>query len=233
MSIIKKIHAIPNFVKILLLVDLLLIALFLIDHSFGSPFDFLEDFLDVDDENNLPAWYSSMQLFLVSLTMGIFCAAKINRKEKSTWILLIFPITFLLMSLDEIAMIHEELGEVSDFLLEGGRRRNTPFRVTGIWMFLLGIPFFIAMLSLILVQLRKYIMDFPNITRKFVLGLSVYVFSAAGIEIFSNYYRRGSPYLIQVCAEEFGEMLGITILLWATLDLLKAHKIKIDLNRKE
>ncbi|MBC8399916.1 MAG: hypothetical protein H8E14_00355 [Candidatus Marinimicrobia bacterium] len=43
---------------------------------------------------------------------------------KKFWMLYSLIFFFLLLSLDEIAMIHEYLGELSDNLLAGGSRRH-------------------------------------------------------------------------------------------------------------
>lgn len=209
----------PKIIGLFFICDVLIIIMYLGNHFINYPFDWFSDFIDIDNENNLPAWYSAIQLFILSIFLGIFAIDFSDSKNQLTRLVWFVPLLFLFMSLDEIAMIHETLGEYSDFLLAGGSRRNTPFRVTGIWMFLFGIPVFILLTAMIFYLKQKF-NNIPGVIKKYYLGLIVYVGSAAGIEIFSNFYRSGSAYLTQVCIEEFGEMLGVTILLWATLELL-------------
>ncbi len=219
-----KPRGLPKIIGILFIADILLILLYLGNHFIDYPFDWFTEFVDLDNENNLPAWYSAIQLFFLSICLGVFAfdiSDNPGWKVKLIWLM---PLLFLFMSLDEIAMIHETLGEITDYLLAGGSRRNTPFRVTGIWMFLFGIPFFILMSGAIL-MLKGKISNINGVVSKYFIGLIVFVVSAAGTEIFSNFYRRGPGYLAQVCLEELGEMLGITILLWATLELLHSQGI--------
>jgi len=47
------------------------------------------------------------------------------------------------MSVDEIVMLHENFGTLSDFLLSGGNRDDTIFHDIGLWMFLIGTAFLI------------------------------------------------------------------------------------------
>lgn len=133
------------------------------------------------------------------------------------------------MSIDEIAEIHERLGEMSDALLAGGTREGTIFAHTGIWMFLIGIPALMGLLLLIRL-LHDYFSDTPGVTTKFIIGSVVLVGGAAGIEIISNFVRWASyAYSFQSLAEEFFEMLGVTIMLWAAVDLLQAHGFEVKL----
>ena len=217
-----KQNGIPKLIQILLICDIILVLLYLGNHFVDYPFSWFTEFIDLDNENNLPAWYSSIQIFLLAITSGMYLRNLSGKEQKLNKLAWIVPLIFVVMSLDEIAMIHEEFGEMTDFLLAGGTRRNTVFRVTGIWMFIVGIPFFALMLGIIL-HLKSRIGNIPGGINKFILGLVVYVVSAVGIEILSNYFRRGAGYLTQVILEEFGEMLGVTIVLWGIIELLNTQ----------
>jgi hypothetical protein len=55
---------------------------------------------------------------------------------------------------------------------------------------------------------------------------------ALGIETLRNFVVRGSgAYAAEVVAEELLEMLGVTILLWGCLDLLRAYGIRLEAGR--
>jgi hypothetical protein len=58
-------------------------------------------------DTNIPTWYSSFALFLSSILLAIIATAKKRNKDRYTlhWFFL-FGI-FLLLSIDEVAMIHE------------------------------------------------------------------------------------------------------------------------------
>lgn len=207
-------------------VDLVLPILYL--GSFALPDGFLRDFFDLDAEKNLPTWYSSIQLFLVGFLFLVLTDKFFKSKSEGAWAFVALALTFLALSLDEFAGIHEYIGVVSDVLLPGGDRRNTVFAETGIWMFLIAIPFLVFMLYMVAV-LRRYINDI-KIIRKYTVGLVVFVISAAGIEMLSNFAHAGAE-VLQIVAEECGEMLGVTVILWATYDLLAEHNVHIFTRR--
>lgn len=218
---------IPKFILFFFAFDLALIFLYLIDWSMGQPFWKLTTFVDIDGESNLPAWYSSIQLLVISIFFFVFAREKFDGRDKGTWFLPVLPLVFVAMSLDEIAQIHEWLGLKSDVLLTGGSRVNTPFHLTGIWMFLFGIPFFVLMLSLFYF-LRRFIRERKGILKKYMVGLFIFFGSAAGIEALSNFVsNQGMAYMIMQCLEELGEMAGATFILWATYDLLLSYDIAI------
>ena len=127
-----------------------ILALLAIDIGFGVAYlliyvaaqpTFLTPLLNLDVESNLPTWYSSIQWFCVAGLLAIFAIRNFSFSQKRSWPLLALPVVFLGLSLDEVAMIHERIGIRSDAFLPGGSRANTLFIKTGIWMFLLGVPF--------------------------------------------------------------------------------------------
>jgi hypothetical protein len=64
--------------------------------------------------------------------------------------------------------------------------------------------------------------------RLYLVGFFVYAASALGIEILANVVSPGGvASVIQVVCEELGEMLGVTLLVWATLDLLASYDIHV------
>jgi len=218
----------PKFIGFFFLFDLALLFLYLINWRLGQPFPFLTEFVNLGGERNLPTWYSSMQLLLVSSMLAILLSRKFNKNNMESWALLILCLIFAILSLDEIAMIHEWLGYESDVLLPGGSRENTPFSRTGIWMFLIGIPFFVFLISLIFC-LKRYLKKGSHITNKYFIGLIIFLGSATGIEIISNFVsKRGITHVIQISCEELGEMVGVTIILWATYELLVSYNISLD-----
>ena len=139
---------------------------------------------------------------------------------KTYWLL---ALVFIGLSLDEYAGVHEQLGLITDALLPGGDREETVFQRTGIWMFLLGIQFTIFMV--VIVRTLHQHFAGRGFTRLFLIGLAVFI----GIEILAN-FTVGRPMIwaiLQVAAEEFGEMVGATIMFWATLRLLGSYGVTL------
>lgn len=200
--------------------DLAVALLYLLNWELHQPFHKLNLLLDLDGEASLPARYSSVQMFLVACFLAIFAYTKFDRKNKASWVLSLWPLVFLALSLDEIVQIHEWLGSKSDIFLPGGTRARTIFSTTGIWMFLLGIPFLVFMLGLIY-SLKKYLGGKLPVVVKLLAGLLIFVGSATGIETISNFVQPASAgHIIQIFCEELGEMIGGTFFLWAADELL-------------
>lgn len=220
--------AIPRIVGFFFLADLALVLLHLADWGLGHPSGKLKRMVDLGGEGNLPTWYSSMQLFLVALLLAVFVSKRFARTEPATWLLPVLPLVFALLSLDEVAQIHEWLGRRSDRVLLPAGREESFLPETGTWIFVIGVPFFILM-SVIFFRLRRYLGCGRRVVPRFVLALCLYVGSAAGIEMLSNFFRSDPGFqLLQVCLEELGEMVAVTIFLWASLDLLCGHGHRLD-----
>jgi hypothetical protein len=200
--------------------DLVVVLLYLANWAIHEPSSKLTRLVDLGGEANLPTWYSSIQLFLVAVFLAVFAQAKFDWKNKSSWALLPWPFLFLGMSFDEVATIHEWLGSRSDALLPGGTRSQSLFKETGIWMFVLGVPFLLLMFGLIY-GLKTYLKGRSHVIKRFVIGLIIFAGAALGIEVISNFVPKGgAARILQVSCEELGEMVGATFFLWAAYDLL-------------
>jgi len=191
----------------------------------------LTPLLDLDGEANLPAWYASVQWFCVAGLLAIFSIRNFSFSQKRSWLLLALPLLFLGFSIDEVAMIHEEIGVLSDRFLPGGSRKNTPFIKTGIWMFLVGVPF-AAFVAGLMISIRTYFRRTPGALVKVCLGMAVTLVGAVGIETLSNFATPGSAYaMLSVLTEEVCELLGGTIILWGSCELLAEHRFEIKIDR--
>jgi hypothetical protein len=216
----------PLFIKYFVMADFALAFIYLFNiWVLGKPFRFLTRMIDLDGESNLPSWYSSVQLFLVAILWSVFTYEKFKREEKRSWVLLFIPALFFMFSFDEIAQIHEWIGWNSDILLPSGSRSETLFSKTGIWMFLM-LPPLLVLVFLLALNLRRFL-DMPrNISCMLAVGFFIFIGSATGTEILSNLFiGDGMASSLQIALEEPGEMLGVTIMLWATGDLLDTNQI--------
>ena len=209
----------PPLILFLFGADLAFGLLYLVNAGLHWPFPEIMPMLNLDGEANLPTWYSSMQLLIVAGLLALFALNRVKKKDRQSWSLLLWPLIFVFLAMDEIVGLHEWLGMVSDALLPGGSRRNTLLAYTGVWMFLLGIPFLLLMFTL-LASLKKYLREQPAVSKKLLWGLIVFIGAACGIEIFSNFVSHtGKFYVLEVFSEELGEMLGETLLVWAAFEL--------------
>ncbi len=217
----------PAFVRLLLVADVAMVALYVLDSALGRPYWTITRLVDLDGEANLPTWYSSGQLLVLGLLLGVFSIANDRRTAVRSFPLLALSALCLALSLDEVAQIHEWLGKRSDALLESGTRVGSPVPRTGIWMFLLGPPF-VLVVALLWRAFSTFLRGRERVRRLYLVGFFTYVASALGIEILANAVRPGGlASMLQVVCEEFGEMLGVTLLVWATIELMRSHGIGI------
>ena len=118
----------------------------------------------------------------------------------------------LLLSLDEVAQIHEWLGKRGDALFATATRQGSPLPRTGIWMFLLGPPFLVVV-ALLWRAFARSLQGRDHVARLYRLGFLVFAGSALGIEIFANLVSPGGlAAVVQVCCEEVGELVGVTLM---------------------
>lgn len=221
-EIIKKM---PRGIAALFLADIALCIAYIIDVAMDSPCAELSRLLDLNGESSVASWYSSMQLFCVCIVSGIFSHQNFKKNRKSC-LLVCLPILFLLMSIDESVQIHEWLALKSDVLLSEGGRIGTSFRNTGIWMFVIGIPFLIIFL-LFACSLRQFFSHNLSSLLKLVAGMIIMLIGALGFETISNFVG-GTFWHIEVCFEEGLEMVGVTVMLWAIYDVTAEYLPGLD-----
>jgi hypothetical protein len=135
------------------------------------------------------------------------------------WLLLALPLIFLAFSLDEVAQIHEAVGKCSDALFIGDRAQSM-FSRTGIWMFVIGLPFAALLVTLILLT-RDFFSHAPGALVKAMIGIGILFVGAMGIELLRNWVAPDTAFdVMQAFLEEFCEMTGSTIVLWGSYELL-------------
>jgi hypothetical protein len=129
--------------------------------------------------------------------------------------------------MDEAAGLHERIGRWSEALIGGRETMILP--KTGIWMFLFGIPFVIAIVAS-LRKLNSVLAESKGAARRFAAGFVVLLTGAVGLEILSNFVDPGTfVAMLQVATEELVEMIGGSILLWAGYTLIRTHSSTADI----
>ena len=173
---------------------------------------------DLNGEANFPAWYSSLQLAATSAVL-FFCALAARRGAVlSSRLLVAGALTFLFLSADECVGIHEAFTGLTNHL---GIDSLLIFGM-GSWIYLYaGLGLFLLVLCF---------KDLPalwgfsrTIFSIFALGAICFVVGAVGVEI-AGYYliATDAPHSmrqIAVALEEFMEMSGVSIFLYAALCL--------------
>jgi hypothetical protein len=227
----KKIERPPLFILILVAIELCLCFVYLFNYFVGQPFHAITALIDLDGEVSVGTWFSSMQLFLIALFFGIFAGFRFEWKKISSWLLLGLPLAFLFLSIDEAAMVHERIGYVADRFLKNGSRKGTMFHHTGCWIVLYGIMFFMFM-TFLLVAIKKHFTGKMKSLIKLACGVVIFLGGAVGVEFLDNYTCKDATlHVLEVCLEEFLEMLGATIICWSAWELASDHIKWVDLKK--
>ncbi len=159
----------------------------------------LRQIFDVDEEQTLPTWFSAFLLFIVSAFLW-FCARR-ERTSADRWVVYwyILSVGFLLMSVDEVAGIHETLNSVieSHWAVGGG--------ILALVIGLCFVPFLLRL---------------PRRTAlQFVVAGVVYISGAVGIEILGQPMDADTlAYNLLTLVEEGLEMFGVILFLHGLLD---------------
>jgi hypothetical protein len=192
---------------------------------------------DVNNENNIPAWYATITLLLCSLLLWLISSIKSHRKDQYSRYWKGLSIIFLLLSLDEAASFHELL---------------IPFgptvKASGFLFFIWVIPGMIFALSVGLIYF-KFLMTLPAKTRYlFVAAGVIYISGCVGLEMIGGYYfdvhiretvdahASGLPALSMamiLATEEFLEMLGILVFIYALMSYINLNLKEIQVSFSE
>ncbi|MEM8808848.1 MAG: hypothetical protein AAGF01_22750 [Cyanobacteria bacterium P01_G01_bin.38] len=218
---ILGIKRIPQIISISLLLDMVLCLTYVITHLAMSSYFEDTEIWDLDLESSIASWYSTLKFLSIFWVATLFSRNQFSQGQKSLSVI-VLPTIFLLMAIDECFQIHEWIGKHSDVLLPTGNRADTPFQETGIWMFLVGIPF-LAFFLLWIYWLRKKLVDHRSSITMLVIGVTVLLTGALGFEIISNFLE-GSLWRAGVALEEGCEMVGATIVLWAVCNMHKQKR---------
>ncbi len=210
---------------------------------------------DVGEERSIPAWFESLQFLLCSLLLAVVAVAKKQRGDRYSVHWSVLSIILLLLSLDEVASIHEAIGQQSERVLHNTMGFTPSGAITFYWV----VPGAAFTLVVVLAYLR-FLTQLPQTTRRlFLFAGALFVLGALGIEMLSAQVLsssegivnwvvssgimvdRGSasaiPRLIvglQTSIEEMFEMLGLTAFVYALLAYIRSYvedinaRVRID-----
>lgn len=160
----------------------------------------LRQLFDLDEENNIPTWYSSFLLANNAFFLLVFSSQK-ELDRRIYWKLL--AIGFLLLSLDEVAGMHETVNTAIE----------TNWAIFGIILIMIVGVFFVP-----------FLLSLPrNLSSLFVISGVVYFSGALIMELIGEDMDADSlTYIITVAIEEGMEMIGAWIFLFALMKEMKS-----------
>ena len=162
----------------------------------------LRQMFDVDEEENLPTWYSAFALLLTAAFLLLLALRK--RTEHDPWARywLGLAVAFCLLSLDEIAGLHETF--------------NSTFESS--WGLLGTVVAAVFGLAYV-----RFLRDLPASTRwRFLVAAFLYVGGAVAVEMATDWYADEDlldtlSYNLWTAVEEGLEMTGVLVFLHALL----------------
>ncbi len=173
---------------------------------------------NVNGEQNIPSLYSASALLLCSILLAIITYAKKVAGERYVLHWRALSIIFVYLSLDEFLSLHERSAKpVRDAL-----------HTSGFLQFAWVIPAAICVLICLLVFLR-FVTHLPAKTRRlFLIAGTIFVSGALGIEMVDGYYaslysQDNIIHKLLTTIEEFLEMIGIVIFIYALLSYISSH----------
>jgi hypothetical protein len=189
------------------------------------PWGPIEGLFDLDEEISIPTWFSTVQLFVIGVVLMLATVCNRQTLWLPNWLLLLGGAAFVLLSADEGAMIHERITSAlkrlgQDWLLFRGERGGwiLPYLVIGV-----------AGLLIVFRPLSKVVRRYPTESLIAVGGAVMIGVGAVGLEIVSYYFlpeqSGGMRYEVEVAVEEFMEMAGASMILYAVL--LLAGRISV------
>ena len=206
---------------------------------------------NVGEERNIPTWFESIQFLLCSMLLVVVTVAKKQRNDRYSLHWGVLSIILLLLSLDEVASIHEAIGQQSERLLH----YTTGFTPGGAIKFFWVVPGAIFVIIVLLAYLR-FLADLPRTTRRlFLFAGALFVLGALGIEMLTaqvvsssgsiaNWIESASGGMVgresasaiptilkglQTSVEEMFEMLGLTAFVYALLAYISSYVEDISL----
>ena len=170
--------------------------------------------VNLDGEANLPSWWSSVLLVCVALIAAALAWADEDRRRRPLWV--VAAIAFLLLSMDEIAGLHERLGEEVGNDDTGGR----------VWVLILGPVFLLAAVAL--VRLTRALSPTQRLLA--VGGVALYALALLTevVSVWSEGARGSVGVFVEENAEIFASNLIIVGLLGALLDRVSVSRLSLE-----
>jgi hypothetical protein len=211
---------VPWIVLPFLIGDVLMAALYVANVTVFPGFGLSRRLFHLGHENNIPTWFSTVQLFMVAIVIIALAIGMVRRREPRAGWLFAWVGLFLFLSLDEMAMVHERMPAAI---------KAAFFPVTGAWM-LVMVPILGLLVLGLAVVTRRYWRPHRDVTLMFAGGFALFAIAAGGVEVLTNYVTTPWQLHLQIFAEEVGEMVAVTILLWASIRLLDRHGLSLAVN---
>lgn len=179
---------------------------------YGQLLGYIDRF-DVNMEQSVPTWFSTLQLFLAGVVLTVIALRERAAKAKFAWAWAGLAAVFFLLSADESATLHEMLS-------------NSSF---GFW-----IKPMLGILAVFLLVYLRFFWSLPALTKKlFAFSFVLFVGGAMGMEhMYTFFYERGGEVYgkFSLLVEEGLEMVAIAVFIYAALEYLQNGAKELQVN---
>ncbi len=183
------------------------------------------EIFDVNLENNIPTFYSSISLLYCAVLLLIISFGEKLKNPEQVIYWRILSLGFLYLSIDEMASLHEWMG-----VLMMGQAK-----FSGVWHFAWMIPA-LFMILIIGITFLKFLFRLPVKTRALLLLSGfIYIGGAIGIEMISGIFIEEDAanklgYELLNLLEESMEMIGILFFVYTLNHYLSSIKVPIEIS---
>jgi hypothetical protein len=184
---------------------------------------FLTQQIDLKNEANLAAWYSSMILLLAGLVALLNSHSaprlpKLNWFYRNGWILM--ALVFIYLSVDEVSQVHENLATILDLRSQQSQGANY-YVGAGDW-----IPILLPVISIVVVGMIIFFSLF-FLSRKgpllmACLGLVCWMGAIASEAVEGGFLKIQLSRNVEGLLEESCEIIGTTLLLIAFVEFFRS-----------
>jgi hypothetical protein len=203
-----------------LIFELLLVVVYWFDALNGGRFQFVHALFDLDGEGNIPAWFSSAQLILIAVVLWTRALRQPREGKPSKAFFFLAGGAAVYASMDETAQIHET---VTAWL---GRRYVDwlpHFTLTHFWIVMVAVAVAMTLIQIFANDLLIIWREHRRLALTAMLGICIGLGGAMGVETIGYKLLHGVKttlwYKGEVTIEEFMEMLGASLILFAALKL--------------
>jgi len=188
----------------------------------GKVVGFFMKFVDLDLEKSVPTLYSVFLMLLCAITLWIISKQEIRKKTGLGIYWRGISLIFFFLAIDEGTRFHESVGDLVESLMHSN---TLPVQPEGFlyWPWIIPYSVFCLAVGLIFIP---FLIKLPKRSRNlFILAGAIYLAGAVMIEVISareaNLFGLNSIiYWFLYTIEEFLEMSGIVLFLYALLDYM-------------
>jgi hypothetical protein len=217
----RSLHELAN--KILvgtIIVELVLVGVYWFDILSGGHYQIVHVLFDLDGEANIPSWFSSAQLLFIALAFWTHALRQPARVHPSRLFFIAAGCAAVYVAMDETAQIHESVtGWLGKRYIDWLPR----FTITHFWMIMLAVAIVITLIKLFARDLIAIWQGHRVLALTGLLGICIGLGGGMGLESLGYKLLHGVRtslwYKVEVTFEEFMEMLGASLILYATLKL--------------